>query len=60
MSERTTTLLERFTILANTSSLHFYDWQRFYALVREGRQEIPDYGRHYAPDHVPVTVIGPH
>lgn len=43
MSERTTTLLERFTILANTSSLHFYDWQRFYALVREGRQEIPDY-----------------
>ncbi len=43
MSERTTKLLQRFTILANTSSLHFYDWQRFYALVREGRQEIPDY-----------------
>ena len=43
MSARTTTLLERFTILANTTSLHFYDWQRFYALVREGRQEIPDY-----------------
>jgi len=43
MSERTTTLLERFIILTNISSLHFYDWQRFYALVREGRQEIPDY-----------------
>lgn len=41
MSERTATMLERFTILANTSSLHFYDWQRFYALVREARQEIP-------------------
>lgn len=43
MSERTKTLLQRFTNLANTSSLHFYDWQRFYGLVREGRQEIPDY-----------------
>lgn len=43
LSERTRTLLERFTILANTSSLHFYDWQCFYALVRDSRQEIPDY-----------------
>jgi len=43
MSERTTRLLERFTMLANTSSLHFYDWQRFYGLVREGRQEMPDH-----------------
>lgn len=43
MSERTTTLFKRFVMLANTSSLHFYDWQRFYALVRESRQEIPDY-----------------
>lgn len=42
MSERTTRLLTRFTILSNTSSLHFYDWQHFYALVREGRQKIPD------------------
>ena len=43
MTERTATLLKRFTVLANTSSLHFYDWQRFYALALEGRQEIPDY-----------------
>lgn len=43
MSERTKRLLERFTMLANTSSLHFYDWQRFYGMVREGRQEIPDH-----------------
>lgn len=43
MSERTTKLLERFAILANTSSLHIYDWQHFYTLVREGRQEIPDH-----------------
>lgn len=43
VSERTRTLLDRFTILANTHSLHPFDWQRFYLLVREGRQEIPDH-----------------
>lgn len=43
MSERTMILLDRFAILANISSLHHYDWQRFYAFVREGRQEIPGY-----------------
>lgn len=43
MTARTATLLNRFTVLANTSSLHFYDWQRFYALVLAGRQEIPGY-----------------
>lgn len=43
MTKRTTTLLDRFTVLANTSSLHPLDWQRFYALVKEGRQEIPEH-----------------
>lgn len=43
MTERTATLLKRFTMLANTSSLHCYDWRRFYDLIRAGRQEIPDY-----------------
>lgn len=41
MSDRTRTLLGRFTILANTASLHPLDWRRFYQLVREGRQQIP-------------------
>jgi len=40
-SERTETLLNRFAVLANTASLHPLDWNRFYLLVREGRQEIP-------------------
>jgi hypothetical protein len=35
--------MTRFTTLANTRSLHFYDWQRFYAIAKEGRQEIQDY-----------------
>lgn len=42
MTERTATLLNRFTILANVKALHFFDWQRFYALIREGRQELPE------------------
>ncbi len=41
MTERTAALLNRFTVLANTSSLHPLDWQRYYGLVREGRQEMP-------------------
>ena len=43
LSPRTKTLFDRFAILANTASLHPFDWDRFYALVREGRQELPDY-----------------
>lgn len=43
MSRITQTLLSRFTTLANTRSLHPYDWRRFYLLVREARQEIPDH-----------------
>lgn len=43
MSRITLTLLSRFTTLANTRSLHPYDWRRFYLLVREARQEIPDH-----------------
>lgn len=41
MSRIAQTLLSRFTTLANIRSLHPYDWQRFYLLVREARQEIP-------------------
>lgn len=41
MTKRTTSLLDSFTVLANTSSLHPLDWRKFYALVRETRQEIP-------------------
>lgn len=43
LSTRTKMLFERFVILANAASLHPLDWDRFYALVREGRQEIPGY-----------------
>ncbi len=38
---RTEKLFQRFAILANKSSLHPRDWQRFYELVAVGRQEIP-------------------
>lgn len=41
-SSRTEVLFNRFAALANTSSLHPLDWRRFYDLVREGRQEIPE------------------
>jgi len=41
LSPRTKILFERFAVLANTASLHPLDWGRFYALVREGRQELP-------------------
>lgn len=41
-SARTVALLERFAILANTASLHPRDWERFYQMVRESRQEIPE------------------
>lgn len=43
LSQRSTTLLDRFVILANTRALHPFDWRRFYLLVREGRQEIPEH-----------------
>ncbi|MBO9580136.1 MAG: hypothetical protein J7498_04520 [Sphingobium sp.] len=43
LSPRTKTLFERFAVLANTASLHPLDWDRFYAFVREGRQELPGY-----------------
>lgn len=35
-SDRTTVLLDRFTVLANKASQHPLDWQRFYRLVRDG------------------------
>lgn len=34
--------LRRIALLANTSSLHPLDWKRFYELVRESRQELPE------------------
>lgn len=43
LSTRTEILFDRFVVLANTASLHPLDWDRFYALVREGRQELPGY-----------------
>lgn len=43
LSQRSKTLLDRFATLANTRSLHPFDWRRFYELVREGRQEIPEH-----------------
>ncbi len=43
LSSRTKILFERFVVLANMASLHPFDWDRFYALVREGRQELPGY-----------------
>ncbi|NQE63582.1 hypothetical protein [Caulobacter sp. RHG1] len=39
---RTRELVERFGVQADTASLHPLDWQRFYRLVKEGRQEIPE------------------
>lgn len=42
LSAQTKTLFERFAVLANTSSLHKLDWDRFYAFVRESRQELPE------------------
>lgn len=42
MSARTKSLFDRFALLANASSLHPLDWGRFYELVREGRQQIPE------------------
>lgn len=31
-----------FTTLANTSSLHYLDWRRFYEFVRYSRTEVPE------------------
>ena len=42
LSPRSAALLERFALLANKTSLHPLDWRRFYGLVSEGRQEIPE------------------
>lgn len=42
MTRRSQILFDRFALLANTSSLHPRDWERFYELVREGRQQIPE------------------
>ncbi len=41
-SQRTVLLLDRFALLANKSSLHPLDWNRFYQLVHESRQQIPE------------------
>lgn len=42
ISPKTAELIDRFGVLANTSSLHPLDWERFYAIVRESRQQVPD------------------
>lgn len=42
LSDGTRVLLDRFALLANTTSLHPLDMQRFYELVRASRQEIPE------------------
>ncbi|NBB62051.1 hypothetical protein GVN18_22530 [Pseudomonas sp. ODNR1LW] len=42
ISSRSQILFDRFAVLANSSSLHPRDWGRFYTLVREGRQQIPE------------------
>lgn len=42
ITARTEELIDRFGVLANTRSLHPLDWERFYAVVREGKQQIPD------------------
>ncbi len=41
-SSRTKVLFERFAVAANIASLHQLDWERFYAFVRESRQELPE------------------
>jgi len=43
LTPRSGALVERFALLANKTSLHPLDWRRFYALVSEGRQEIPEH-----------------
>ncbi|WPE22665.1 hypothetical protein [Shinella zoogloeoides] len=35
-------LFERFSILANTRTLHPLDWERFYLFVRNSRKELPE------------------
>jgi len=35
-------LFERFSVLANTRSLHPLDWERFYLFVRNSRREVPE------------------
>jgi hypothetical protein len=42
ISTRTAELIDHFGVLANTSSLHPLDWERFYAIVRGSRQQVPD------------------
>ena len=42
MTRRSEILFDRFALLANKSSLHPRDWERFYELVRDGRQQIPE------------------
>lgn len=42
LSARTASLLDSFSSSANTASLHPLDWGRFYRLVSEGRQELPE------------------
>lgn len=39
-SKRTLMLLDRFSVIANQSSLHPLDWRRFYEFVRDSRQEL--------------------
>jgi hypothetical protein len=42
LSARTAFLIDRFATLANTTSLHPRDWERFYQLVYMSRQKIPE------------------
>lgn len=42
LSPRSKALFDRFALLANPSSLHPLHWKRFYELVREGRQAMPE------------------
>lgn len=41
VSPMTRALIDRFAILANRSSLHTLDWDRFYRIVKESRREAP-------------------
>lgn len=43
VSPRTQTLFDSFLGLANLGGLHSLDWQRFYLLARDSRQEIPEH-----------------
>jgi hypothetical protein len=42
LTPKTEALLQRFALSANKVSLHPLDWKRFYALVRDGRQQLTE------------------